>query len=132
MTLRTLLSAVALSSSLALAACGGDERSAAQPTAEQAVAEIGPVRSALDDAVAAVRRGDAKRADEILSAAYVDHFETVEGPLGEVDPELKESLEHTLSTTIRDTVKRGAPVRAVQALVDGAKADLDTAEAKLR
>lgn len=135
MTLRTLLPAFALSGALALAACGSDQHSESeggQVTPEQARAEIAPIQTALDATVAAVKRGDAKQADEILSSAYVDHFETVEGPLEKVDAELKESLETTLSTTLRDKVKAGAAPSAVQALADRAKADLDSAAAKLR
>lgn len=134
MILRTLLSAFVLSGSVAVAACGSDEATVAgdqQSTPEQAISEIGKVRTALDDAVAAVRRGDAEQADEILAEGYVEHFEKVEGPLERVDAELKESLEESLSTTIRATVKSGAPAGAVKALVDDAKADLDMAESKL-
>jgi hypothetical protein len=138
MTLRSSLSALALSGSLALAACGGgnDKTSTgaaeAQSTPDQAIAEIAKVKTSLDAAVAAVEKGDAKQADEILSEGYVEHFEKVEGPLEKVDAELKEELEHTLATTIRDKVKGGASAGEVQALVASAKADLDTAEGKLR
>lgn len=135
MTARTLLSVFALSGSLALAACGGNDESTVasseQSTPEQAIAEIGKVKTALDDAVAAVEDGDKAQAGEILSEGYVEHFEKVEHPLEEVDAELNESLEETLSTTIRDKVKAGAPADEIQALVDDAKADLDTAASKL-
>jgi hypothetical protein len=135
MTARTLLSVFALSGSLALAACGGNDEStvasAQESTPEQAIAEIGKVKTALDDAVAAVEDGDKAQAGEILSEGYVEHFEKVEHPLEEVDAELNESLEEMLSTTIRDKVKAGAPADEIQALVDDAKADLDTAASKL-
>jgi hypothetical protein len=135
MTARTLPCVFALSGSLAIAACGNDKATVAateQSSPEQAIAEIGKVRTALDGAVAAVKGGDKARADEILSEGYVAHFENVEHPLEEVDAQLKESLEETLSTKIRDKVKAGAPADEVKALVDGAKADLDTAESKLK
>jgi hypothetical protein len=135
MTARTLLSVFALSGSLALAACGGNDESTVassdESTPEQAIAEIGKVKTALDDAVAAVEDGDKAQAGEILSEGYVEHFEKVEHPLEEVDAELKESLEETLSTTIRDKVKAGAAADEIQTLVDDAKADLDTAASKL-
>lgn len=135
MRLRTLLPAFALSASLSLAACGSDESTGAAAegsTPEQAITEIGAVRAALDDAVAAVRGGDAAQADEILSEGYVEHFEKVEGPLEDVDAELNEELEETLAKDIRAKVKAGASADEVQALVDEAKADLDTAESKLK
>src|SRR4051812_40444441 len=111
MTLRSLLPLLAVSSSFALSACGGDdtagESAAAEhgTTPERAVAEIANVRTSLDEAVAAVRRGDVDRADEILSEGYVEHFEHVEGPLEKVDHELNEELEETLATTLRDKVE---------------------------
>jgi high-affinity iron transporter len=136
MTLRPLLSTLALTGALALAACGGnDETTAAseeQTTPEQAIAEIGAVRDSLDRAVQAVKDGDAGRADEILADGYVEHFELVEGPLEEVDAELNEELEEALSHDIRDQVKGGASAKEVEALVDDVKADLETAERKLR
>jgi hypothetical protein len=137
MSLRTTASLLALSGSFALVACGSEETStesgaAARSSAERALAEIGNVRTSLDDAVAAVRRGDRAKADEILAEGYVEHFEIVEHPLEEVDPALKEELEETLATKLRDEVKRGASAAEVQALAEDAKADLDTAEGKLR
>ena len=137
MTLRTLLPILVVSGSFALSACGDDtagESAAAEEgaTPERAIAEIGNVRTSLDEAVAAVRRGDAGQADETLAEGYVEHFEQVEGPLEKVDHELKEELEETLATTLRDKVKAGASAAEVQALVDDIKADLDTAERKLR
>jgi type IV pilus biogenesis protein CpaD/CtpE len=136
MTLRSLLPALVVTSSIALAACGSDEQSAGpakeRTTRAQAVTEIGRVRASLDEAVAAVKAGDAKRADEILADGYVEHFEHVEGPLEEVDRELNAELEATLSHGIRDKVKAGASAAEVRRLVDEAKANLNLAEDKLR
>lgn len=138
MTLRTILPMLAVSGSFALAACGSDDTSGETAAAEkgstpdQAVAEIANVRTSLDEAVAAVKAGDAKQADEILADGYVEHFEHVEGPLETVDPELKEELEQTLATTLREKVKSGASAAEVQALIADIKADLDTAESKLK
>ena len=138
MTLRTLLPMLVVSGSFALSACGGDDTAGESAAAEQgatperAIAEIGNVRTSLDEAVAAVKRGDAEQADEILSEGYVEHFEQVEGPLEKADHELNEQLEETLATTLREKVKGGASAAEVQALVDDINADLDTAERKLR
>jgi hypothetical protein len=135
MRLRTLLPAFALSASLSLAACGSDDSTVAAEegsTPAQAITEIGAVRAALDDALAAVRSGDTAQADEILSEGYVEHFEKVEGPLEEVDEELNEQLEETLAKDIRAKVKAGASADEVETLVNEAKSDLDTAESKLK
>ena len=138
MTLRTILPMLAVSGSFALVACGGDDSSgeAAAPeqgsTPDRALAEITNVRTSLDEALAAVKSGDSKQADEILAEGYVEHFEHVEGPLEKVDHELKEELEETIATRLRDKVKGGAPAAEVQALIDDINADLDTAENKLQ
>src|SRR3954447_15012388 len=119
MRLPALLPAFALTAALSLSACGDDSTVASeeQSTPEQAIAEIGAVRAALDDALAAVRSGDAAQADEILSEGYVEHFEKVEGPLEKVDEELNEELEETLSKDIRAKVKAGASAAEVERLV---------------
>jgi ribosomal protein S20 len=135
MRLRTLLPAFALSASLSLAACGSDDSTVAAEegsTPQQAITEIGAVRTALDNALDAVRSGDTAQADEILSEGYVEHFEKVEGPLEEVDEELNEQLEETLAKDIRAKVKAGASADEVETLVNEAKSDLDTAESKLK
>jgi hypothetical protein len=128
---------VTLASALGLVACGQDatstrEKAATKATPAQALVEIGATKQALDRGLAAVRAGDPDQAREILSEAYVEHFEEVEGPLEDVDHELKEKLEVTLSTGIRDQVEAGAPVAQVERLVLAAQADLDAAAAKLR
>ena len=135
MRLRTLLPAFALTASLSLAACGSDDSTVTAEegsTPEQAITEIGAVRTALDNALDAVRSGDKAQADEILSEGYVEHFEKVEGPLEDVDEELNEQLEETLAKDIRAKVNAGAPAGEVAELVDAAKADLVTAESKLK
>lgn len=138
MTLRTILPMLAVSGSVALSACGGDDSSGDTAAGEQgstpdrALAEIANVRTSLDEALAAVKSGDSKQADEILSEGYVEHFEQVEGPLEKVDHDLKEELEKTIATTLRDRVKGGASAAEVQALIDDINADLDTAESKLQ
>jgi hypothetical protein len=136
MTLRTLLPTLVVSSSIALAACGSEEQTAStseeQTSPAEAVTEIRAVRDSLDQAVAAVKAGDTKRADELLADGYVEHFEHVEGPLEDVDAELNEQLEETLSHHIREKIKDGASAAEVQRLVDDAKADLATAASKLR
>jgi hypothetical protein len=136
MTIRHALLAMTATASLALAACGGDSSSNAaekeQATPAQAVTEIGATESALDTALTQVKSGDRAAAEETISQAYVDHFETVEGPLGKVDPELKEKLEESISATLRDKIKSGAPVARVQAMIIQIKADLATAKRKLQ
>jgi len=134
MTFRHAVSAIAVIAALALGACGSDDKSSEEESATpaEAVTEIGSVESALDTALAQVKSGDRAAAEETVSEAYVDHFEKVEGPLEKVDEELNEELEESISSELRDTIKSGAPVARVQALVTEIKADLATAKGKLQ
>jgi len=135
--------ALALVTSLALAACGSDEdtSSSSVPSAEsaeesatpaQARAEIGEVRAALDSALASLREGDAKAAENAVSEGYLQHFEKVEGPLEKVDRELNEGLEDGIREELRDTIRNGGSVEQVTKMTSEIKADLDNAEQKLR
>jgi DNA anti-recombination protein RmuC len=144
MSIRHFAVALALASSLALAACGSDEDNAAQSvetaaeqaeeqaTPAQARAEIGEVRAALDSALASLRDGDAKAAEDAVSEGYLQHFEKVEGPLAKVDEELNEQLEDTIREELRDSIRNGGSVEQVTKMISEIKADLDTAEQKLR
>jgi DNA anti-recombination protein RmuC len=144
MSIRHFAVALALASSLALAACGSDEDNAAQSvetaakqaeeqaTPAQARAEIGEVRAALDSAVTSLREGDAKAAENAVSEGYLQHFEKVEGPLEKVDAELNEELEDTIREQLRDKIRSGGSVEEVTKMVSEIKSDLDTAEQKLR
>jgi hypothetical protein len=136
MKVRSAVLTLAMSSGLALAACGGGDKSS-EATAEQAtpavaLAEIPQVKAGLDKAVSQLRDGDAKAAEETVSETYVEHFEKVEDPLGKVDPELKEKLEETIADELRTQIRDGAPVAQVSKHVDQVKADLDTAAGKLK
>jgi hypothetical protein len=133
--IRPALTTIALGSAVALVACGEDKQAAPgdQPAgAAKAIAEIGATRTALDHGLAAFKAGDKARAQELVSEGYVEHFEEVEGPLDKVDHDLKEKLEATIAMGIRDKIKQGAPIPEVEALVGRAKADLTTAEQKLK
>jgi hypothetical protein len=135
MSLRPAVAALALVSSLALAACGsaGDEKAEdEQGTPAQARAEIGEVRAALDTAVASLKEGDAKAAEDAVSEGYLQHFEKVEGPLEEVDAQLNEKLEDGIREELRAKIREGGSVAEVTRMVSDLKADLATAEQKLR
>jgi hypothetical protein len=137
MFIRSALSAAAIGGVVALGACGSDENKSsgaeaeAQTTPQQAIADIGAVRTALDEAVGQIKEGDKAGADNTVSEAYLQHFEKVEGPLGERDQELNEELEEALSHELRDKIKTGSP-KDVEALVRQIEGDLTTAEAKLK
>src|SRR3954471_16920 len=135
MPLRPAVAALALVSSLALAACGSDGDKKAeeeQATPGQARAEIGEVPAALDTAVASLKEGDAKAAEDAVSEGYLQHFEKVEGPLEEADAELNERLEDGIREKLRAKIRDGGSAAEVTRMVSAVKADLATAEQKLR
>jgi hypothetical protein len=115
------------------AACGSDEESSEEDTtAAAAAAEIDTIKSMLDDALAKYKAGDVEAAEETVGDAYLEHFETVEHPLEEVDEELMEDLERTISTDIRTKMTAGAPASEIERLIEQTKTGLDEAKSKLQ
>jgi len=132
--LRTVLLLTVLAGTLAVAGCGGSDAEAEveSATPAQAAAEIDQIETLLDDALAKYRDGDAEAAEETVGDAYLEHFEKVEGPLGEEDHELMEELEHRISTEIRDEMKNGASADEVAQMIDETKQDLAKAQSMLQ
>jgi DNA anti-recombination protein RmuC len=132
--LRTVLLLTALAGTLAVAGCGGSDAEAEDESATpaQAAQEIDQIETLLDDALAQYRDGDAEAAEETVGDAYLEHFEKVEGPLGDEDHEFMEELEHRISTEIRDEMKDDAPVAEVEQLIGQTKQDLAKAQAMLQ
>src|SRR5262245_25589372 len=85
---------------LAAAGCGSDSGSSAsdttveeteeESTPEQALAEIASIRTKLDDAVAQYQSGDQEGAADAVGDIYLEHYEEVEGPLGDENHDLME------------------------------------------
>jgi hypothetical protein len=112
----------------ALAGCGGsDEPEEESATPAEAVAEIRTIKTMLADAVTQVRAGDADLAEETVGDAYLEHFEHVEGPLGERDHELMEELEEAISTDLRRDIADGQSADELEDAVDDISDDLDRA-----
>src|SRR5215204_258150 len=130
--LRTVLLLTALAGTLAVAGCGGSDAEDESATPAQAAQEIDQIETLLDDALAQYRDGDAEAAEETVGDAYLEHFEKVEGPLGDEDHEFMEELEHRLSTEIRDEMKDDASVAEVEQLIGKTKQDLASAQAMLQ
>ena len=113
---------------LAVAGCGGsDESDEESATPAEAVAEIDKIKTMLATAVGQVRDGDADAAEETVGDAYLEHFEHVEGPLGEKDHELMEELEEAISTDLRNEIKDGKSADEIQAEVDAITTELSQA-----
>ena len=113
---------------LAAAGCGGsDESDEESATPAEAVAEIAEIKTMLSTAVRQVSDGDAEAAEETVGDAYLEHFEHVEGPLGERDHDFMEELEEAISTDLRNEIKDGKSATEIQAEVDQINEDLDRA-----
>ena len=112
----------------AVAGCGGsDEPEEESATPAEAVAEIQMIKTMLAEAGTQVRAGDADAAEETVGDAYLEHFEHVEGPLGERDHDLMEELEEAISTDLRNDIKDGKSADEVEDAVDEISDDLDRA-----
>jgi len=131
--MRSAVLTAGLTASLALAACGGDEQGAPPAaSASEARSEAAATRVSLRKALAQVKAGNRKAADNTVSEGYLQHFEDVEGPLDKVDHELNEKLEGGIKDDLREKIRSGAPASEVERLVASLEADLATAERKLR
>jgi hypothetical protein len=113
---------------LVAAGCGGsDESEEDSATPAEAVTEIGEIKRLLGTAVDQVRSGDAEAAEETVGDAYLEHFESVEDPLGERDHELMEELEEAISTDLRNDIKDGKSADEIATKLDEIEANLDKA-----
>jgi hypothetical protein len=113
---------------LAAVGCGGsDDSDEESATPAEAVAEIAEIKTMLSTAVEQVSDGDADAAEETVGDAYLEHFEHVEGPLGERDHDFMEELEEAISTDLRNDIKDGKSATEIQAEVDEINEDLDRA-----
>ena len=123
--LSVLLATLALG---ATAGCGGsDESEEDSATPAEAVAEIKEIKTLLATAIDQMRAGDADAAEETVGDAYLEHFESVEDPLGERDHDLMEELEEAISTDLRNDIKDGKAADEIETKVDEITADLDKA-----
>lgn len=129
---RSLLLAALAAALVGVSGCGGDDESTEAEehasTPEQAIAEIGQTQRGVAQGVASYASGDAAAAAEQVTETYLQHFELVEGPLAEVDPELTEELEEQIREQLVGAIEAGDPVGKVKAL--GAEIDFGLVEAR--
>ena len=102
-----------------------------EATPAQALAEIATIRTLLDDAVAQYESGDHSGAADAVGDIYLEHYEHVEGPLGDVNHDLMEEIEEKLSTDLRTAMEDGAEQSEIDALVSEIRSGLDRAEEEL-
>jgi hypothetical protein len=134
MVLRLLLLIMLAAGLVVVAGCGGDDSSTSASetvaattteegeeeeetsTPEEALAEIQAIGPLLDAAVSQYAGGENDAAEEAVGDIYLEHFEKVEGPLGEVNHDLMEELEEMISTELRTAMREGETVEDVQSL----------------
>ncbi len=88
---------------------------------------IDQIEILLNNAKQEYRNGNSQNAFDLVSEAYLDNYEFVEGPLGEVDHELMEKIEIDMREDLRNMIKSNAPISEVDAQIDMILLDLEEA-----
>jgi hypothetical protein len=135
---RTLL-LLALLTALAtgVAGCGSDAESSDEATTEEssspaeALEQVEAIPGLLDEAVTTYTSGDHDAAADAVGDIYLEHYEDVEGPLGERNHDLMEEIEEQISTELRQAMKDGKPQGEIDALVTEIKSNLEQAKQEL-
>lgn len=134
MVLRALLLFALVCGLVTVAGCGGSsdsETTEETATAAEALVAIRAIPALLDAAVAQYAAGQHEAAAEAVGDIYLEHYEEVEGPLGEVNHDLMEEIEEQISTELRGAMTDGAPQEEIDALVAEIKTGLQQAEEEL-
>lgn len=82
----------------------------------------------LGEARTEYRNGNTQLAFDLVSEAYLDNYEFVEGPLGEVDNELMLKIEIDMREDLRNMIKNNESPDAVDAQIDMILVDLAAAK----
>ena len=133
MVLRVLLLFALVCGLVTVAGCGGSSDSETEEgaTAAEALVAIRAIPALLDAAVVKYAAGQHEAAAEAVGDIYLEHYEMVEGPLGDVNHDLMEEIEEQISTELRGAMTDGAPQEEIDALVAEIKTGLEQAEEEL-
>ena len=82
----------------------------------------------LNESKTAYQNGNAQMAFDLVTQAYLDNYEFVEGPLGEVDPELVLKIEIDMRENLRNMIKSNESPDKVDAQIDMILSDLAQAK----
>lgn len=93
--------------------------------------ELRELASKLDGSVKLYSDGKTQETRDLLSKAYIDNFEDLEGDIAKEDPELMEQVEQAIAVEVPDLVKAKAAPSAVQKKVDQIKRLLPEVEKAL-
>lgn len=141
--MKKTLAPILLVMAIGVTACGDDEKSAAPATTTEttatapakgskALTELAETRRLVQEGVEAYAAGKATEATELVTDAYLEHFEFVEHDLDEADHELNETLEHQIREELRGMIRGGATAAEVRDLHAKIERGLDRAERKLK
>ena len=86
------------------------------------------IEQLLNEAKTAYRSGNTQMAFDLVTEAYLDNYEFVEGPLGEVDSELVLKIEIDMRENLRDMIKSNESTDKVDAQIDMILSDLAQAK----
>ena len=82
----------------------------------------------LNEAKTAYQSGNTQMAFDLVTEAYLDNYEFVEGPLGEVDSELVLKIEIDMRENLRNMIKSNESTDKVDAQIDIILSDLTQAK----
>jgi hypothetical protein len=92
---------------------------------------INNIHSLLTQLISAYKIQNYTGAENAAVEAYLDNFESLEGPIATHDQQLMVQTELLLREQLRQAVQNKAPIEQVQQLVDQINANLDKAAALL-
>jgi len=123
-----------------VAGCGGSDSESSEGTppeeehsssSAEALEQVRAIPALLDEAVTTYKSGDRNSAADAVGDVYLEHYEDVEGPLGERNHDLMEEIEEQISTELRNDMRTGKPESEIDALVADIKSNLQQAEQEL-
>ena len=86
---------------------------------------ISVIRGLLNQTVVEYTNQNYTGAEELATAAYLDNYEYVEGPLAEIDKPLMETTEIQMREELRKMILDKVPVEELQSHIDEINANLD-------
>ena len=108
---------------------------ALQANAGEGGANLGGYFDTIDrlliTAQAVYANGDSDLAHELVSTAYLDNYEFLEAPIGEVDSDLMLKIEGDMREDLRNVISAGSAYNLIEAQVLMITNDLNTAESLL-
>lgn len=82
----------------------------------------------LNEAKVSYRSGDTQAALDAVTFAYLDNYEFIEGPLGEIDHDLMEKIEIDMREDLRNMIKSKVSADEIDAQIDMIMIDLTAAK----